>query len=298
MGVALPRTDSVDVRATLSVHRAGAGDPTTLHEPGGWWRATITPHGPATVHVWWGSAGVDAEAWGPGGDWLLARVPRLVGWLDAPARFEDAHPVVMAAQRNHPGLRIGGGSGLFHALLPTVIGQRVTTGEARRSWRQICNALGERAPGPRRLSLPPSPRDLSRQPYWWFHRFGVERSRADTLRTLGRHAATIDELDAGDDPVEARRRLGLLPGVGVWTIGSVLGPVFGDPDAIAVGDFWLKHIVTWALAGEPRGDDERMIELLSPYTGQRGRVVRLLSADGWRPLRFGPGQRIIPIAAL
>lgn len=294
----MPLGTSIDVRAALSAHRQGAGDPTTQHEPGGWWRATCTPAGPATVHVWWGNAGVDAEAWGPGSDWLLARVPRLVGEYDEPVHFDDAHPAVAAAQHKHPRLRIGAGGGLYHSLLPTVIGQRVTAVEAHRSWRQICSALGTRAPGPRLLCLPPSPRDLSRQPYWWFHRFGVERSRADTLRSIGRHALMIDELDHAGDPVEARRRLALLPGIGVWTIGSVLGPVFGDPDAIAVGDYWLKHIVTWALAGEPRGDDERMIELLERYRGQRGRVVRLLAADGWRPPRFGPRQRIVQIAAL
>jgi hypothetical protein len=298
MGVALPLGTSIDVRSALSVHRQGRGDPTTLHEPGGWWRATLTPHGPGTVHIRWAGGDIDADAWGPGREWLLERVPLLVGERDQPVRFAAGHPALLAAQRNHPALRVGGGAGLYHLLLPIVIGQRVTALEAHRSWQRICHALGGRAPGPQPLVLPPSPRDLAGQPYWWFHRFGVERKRADALRTLGRHAALLHELDLAGDPVEARRRLALLPGIGGWTIGSVLGPAFGDPDAIAIGDYWLKHLVTWALAGEPRGDDERMVELLEPYRGQRGRVVRLLGADGWRPPRFGPGLRIMPIAAL
>jgi 3-methyladenine DNA glycosylase/8-oxoguanine DNA glycosylase len=47
---------------------------------------------------------------------------------------------------------------------------------------------------------------------------------------------------------------------------------------VAVGDLHLPHIVSWTLAGERRGSDERMLELLEPYRGHRGRVIRLLLA--------------------
>jgi hypothetical protein len=47
-------------------------------------------------------------------------------------------------------------------------------------------------------------------------------------------------------------------------------------------------MVTWALAGEARGTDERMLELLEPYRGQRGRVIRLLELSGAGPARRGP----------
>ena len=57
---------------------------------------------------------------------------------------------------------------------------------------------------------------------------------------------------------------------------------------MSVGDFHLPHLVCWALAGEPRGTDERMLELLAPYAGQRGRVIRLLEASGIRAPAFGP----------
>jgi hypothetical protein len=42
------------------------------------------------------------------------------------------------------------------------------------------------------------------------------------------------------------------------------------------------------MAGEPRGNDARMLELLEPYLGQRGRVIRLLEAARIKPPRFGP----------
>ena len=49
-----------------------------------------------------------------------------------------------------------------------------------------------------------------------------------------------------------------------------------------------RNIVAWTLAGEARGTDERMLELLAPYAGQRGRVQVLLEASGARAPKFGP----------
>jgi len=62
----------------------------------------------------------------------------------------------------------------------------------------------------------------------------------------------------------------------------------GDLDAVSVGDFHHKNLVSWALAGEPRGTDARMLELLAPYAGRRALVIRLLELSGLRPPRYGP----------
>ena len=282
----------------LGVHQVGRGDPTTRSEPGGWWHATLTPSGPGTVHIWWSAAGIDAQAWGPGSDHLLGLVPALTGALDPGGVVSGVHPAVATALRNHPDLRLGHSRNLFHTMLPVIIGQRVTTGEARESWRKLCAFLGERAPGPQPLRLPPEPSALARRPYWWFHRLGMERKRADAIREVASHAELLRTLDRTADLADARRRLALIPGIGVWTIGCSLGPALGDPDAFAIGDYWLKHIVCDALAGEPRGTDERMVELLEPYVGQRGRVVKLLNADGWKPRRYAPSIKVLPIASL
>jgi hypothetical protein len=53
--------------------------------------------------------------------------------------------------------------------------------------------------------------------------------------------------------------------------------------------------VCWALAREPRGTDERMLELLEPYRGHRGRVQALLEAGNISAPAYGPrmeGERI------
>ena len=128
-------------------------------------------------------------------------------------------------------------------------------------------------------------------PYHVFHPFGVERRRADTVRRAGamdpRLEAAVDAATSGD-PAPAYRLLRAIPGVGAWTAAEVGLRAFGDPDAVSVGDFHLKHVVSWALAGEARGTDERMLELLEPYRGQRGRAVRLLELSGITPPRYGP----------
>jgi 3-methyladenine DNA glycosylase/8-oxoguanine DNA glycosylase len=73
---------------------------------------------------------------------------------------------------------------------------------------------------------------------------------------------------------------------------------FGDPDAISVGDYHLPNVVAWALAREPRADDARMLELLEPYRGQRGRVQRLLEVSGIWPPKYGPRAHVRSIAAI
>ena len=66
---------------------------------------------------------------------------------------------------------------------------------------------------------------------------------------------------------DAYRRLPRCPGIGPWTAAEVAIRALGDPDAVSVGDFHLPNLVAFALAGEPRATDARMLELLEPYRG-------------------------------
>jgi len=138
---------------------------------------------------------------------------------------------------------------------------------------------------------------VAHHPAHVFHRFGVERKRADAIRVAASYARRLEE--AASLPLaEAYARLTALPGVGPWTAAEVAMVALGDPDAVSVGDYHLPHHVAFALAGEPRADDARMLELLEPYRGQRGRVVRLIMAGGPAPPRFGPRLPLNPIAAM
>ncbi len=184
---------------------------------------------------------------------------------------------------------------VFEALVPAVLAQLVTSIEARRSYRALVTALGEPAPGPWRLTLPPSPAVLARTPYWVFHRFGVERRRADIVIRAARSAGRLEEA-AAMDLAAAYRRLHAFPGVGPWTAAKVAMVALGDADAVPVGDYNLPHAVGYALEGTARSTDERMLELLEPYRGHRARVVRMITEFGIRAPRFGPRQPLRDIA--
>lgn len=296
-----------DAGSALSACRHGHLDPTTRLRSAGrgassrgeFVRAALTPDGPATVHVAWHRGDVVdvIGAWGPGAERLVERVPQLAG-SDDPGAVDlehAAHPVVAAAATAFRHTRIGRTCDPYADLLPTILGQRVTGGEAVRQWAALCRLLGEPAPGPfHGLLLPPAPRVMAATPSWRLHRLGIERKRAAALVEVARHAPGLRRWSSLG-PVEAAGRLALLRGVGVWTIGNVLRTSWGDPDAVAVGDYHHKNTVSWALAGEPRGTDDRMLELLEPYCGQRGRVVRLLGLHSGHAPAFGPRQRILPM---
>jgi 3-methyladenine DNA glycosylase/8-oxoguanine DNA glycosylase len=69
----------------------------------------------------------------------------------------------------------------------------------------------------------------------------------------------------------------------------------GHPDAVVVGDYNLPHLIAFHLAGEERADDARMLELLEPYRGQRGRVIRWIAAAGRHPPRRGARRALRPL---
>ncbi|MDQ2944115.1 MAG: DNA-3-methyladenine glycosylase 2 family protein [Candidatus Dormibacteraeota bacterium] len=235
------------------------------------------------------------EAWGPGGYWAAAEAARLCGEQDDASGFRPQHGLIAQLHRRHPGLRLPRTSAVFEALVPAVLAQKVTTIEAEAGYRALVDALGEPAPGPIRLKIPPSAQALARTPYWAFHPFGVERRRAEVIIRAARSANRLEEINSMD-LVSAYRRLQAFPGVGPWTAAKVALVALGDADAVPVGDYHLPHTVGYALEGTPRSSDERMLQLLDPYRGHRARVIRLLIISGIGAPRFGPKQPLRDIA--
>ena len=274
--------------------RHGAGDPTARITADGLWRATRTPDGPGTIHL--PSDGSPAQAWGRGRAWLLDRAAGLRGDLDDVSAFDPSpHPLVARLAHQFPRLRLPRTDRVLDALVPAILEQKVPGAEARRAWRGLARRLGEPAPGPAPLLLPPAPTRLLETPCFVFHQLGVERKRAETIHRCARVARRLEEaVELGT--VELDRRLRSISGVGVWTSAEVRRVALGDPDAVSVGDYHLPNLVAWTLAGEPRGDDERMLELLAPFPGHRARVVRLLEVARIGAPRRGPRMRLRLIA--
>ena len=282
---------------TLATLWQGPPDPAMRFVDGGVLRATHTEQGPATLRVRFGAEEALAEAWGPGATVALERAPGLLGQLDEPSHLRPQHPLVRDLARRFAGVRMTRAGSVYEPLLATIIGQKVTSFEARRSYRLLLQRWGEPAPGPGGLLLPPAPEQLARLPYHVLHPLGLERRRADALRVAAGAARALQRL-ADERPAGLGPALASLPGIGAWSTAEVLRLVLGDPDAVSVGDYNLPNLVGWALAGERRADDARMLELLEPYRGQRARVVQLLELSGLYPPRRGPRLAPRSIAAI
>ena len=278
-----------DLRRTLAPLARGPADRTIRFGTERVFRAGRTADGPAAVALAQTGDDVVAEAWGPGAERVLDEIPALLGLLEEPEPLPSAHPTIAQLARRYPGVRILRSGAVLESLIPAILEQKVVGEAARRAFAGLVRVHGEPAPGPPEwgLRLPPAPSTLAGLPYYDYHPFGVERRRAELIRRVAARAAWFEGIV--DLPLTvAYARLLAVPGIGPWTAAEVAVRALGDADAVSVGDFHLPNLVAFALAGEPRGDDARMLELLEPYRGQRARVIRLLELSGIRAPRYGP----------
>ena len=287
----------LDLARTLWPHLRGLHDPAMRVNGGEVIRATRTADGPATLHIRRVGDRLELEAWGPGADRALDGAAAFVGLEDDRSGFAPANRLLADLDRRRPGLRIGRSGAVMEALIPAILEQKVTGTEARRAYRGIIARWGEPAPGPLGLRLLPPPAVLAAVPYHAFHPIGLERRRADLVRAVAARANRFEEITTMPLPA-AYARLRAMPGIGPWTAAEVAVRALGDPDAVSVGDYHLPSLVTYALTGERKGTDERMLELLEPFRGHRARVIRLLEESGIAPEMHGPRMQPKSIAAI
>ncbi len=180
----------------------------------------------------------------------------------------------------------------MEALVPAILEQKVVILEAHRAWKILLHKFGTEPPGPRRpgMRVFPEPAVWRRIPSWEWHRAGVEGVRAETIIRASTVAASLERLlEVGHE--EADRKLRTIPGIGIWTSAEARQRAAGDPDAVSVGDYHLKNIVGWALAGQDRSTDEEMLALLEPFKGHRHRATRLIGLSGGAA---GPSRGLRP----
>lgn len=285
----------LDLIATLRPMMRGTYDPTFRRDAGTVWRTLRAPEGAATLHLDAAADAVTATAWGPGAEWAIASVPRMLGadddWSDLDV---SAHPVLAEVRRRTDGLRLLRTGLVWDALVAAIIEQKVTGVEARRAWRLIVLNHGEPAPGPAPagMAVCPPAEVWRRIPSWELHRAGITPDRSATIM---RAAPVADGLERiiHRSPLDAETGLRTVVGIGVWTAAETLQRSHGAPDHPSFGDYNLPAAVGYALTGSVV-DDDGMRELLEPWAGQRQRVVRLIEASGIVPPRRGPRFAIPP----
>lgn len=280
----------LNLAQSLARHSRGVGDPAFRVTSEGTWRTTSTPDGPATVRIRVTTGRVEVSAWGPGAERAGASVPRTLGAEDLADGFDPGdHPLVADLHRRTRWLRLGATGRTWDALVPAVLEQKVTTVEAHRVWRQLLRLAGEPAPGPapEGMRVVPTAARVLEITDWQWHACGLDGARRRALRAVASVAARLEPDDACDS-LALQRRLRSVPGIGVWTAAEVVQRTLGCPDTVSVGDYHVKDLVGFALAGRRTTDDDGMLVLLEPWRGHRQRVVRLLLAGGPRRPRRGP----------
>src|SRR5260370_21743173 len=89
----------------LTIGPIGQGASLRLHGREAW-RATLTPEGPATVHLVHADGAVEVEAWGPGAAWAAAGAAPLCGPEEDDAGLPPAPPPLADPHRRPPRLRL------------------------------------------------------------------------------------------------------------------------------------------------------------------------------------------------
>lgn len=287
----------IDLANTLQMIGIYGADPTFRKGNGHFAKAVLTPDGPGTMRLSWDAVGrVEAAAWGTGAEWLLENAPRWVGVTDDVSGFDPSlNSRVAELWRRHPGLRLPAIGVIWQELVLVLLGQRVTTEEAAKSWNRMCRTWGEPAPGPCDLVLPPQPSVIGALTYVDLHRINVERRRADAILLAARRAGRLEEA-ATMSIDDATQRLSALPGLGIWTATATTLASHGHPDTILMRDYGMPTLVNYAFTGEAkhldpdRGGDEVMCAHLEPWRGHRQRIIRLLYAAGISVPRRGARQ--------
>ena len=178
---------------------------------------------------------------------IVRRVRRI---FDLEADLQAVHsvlgksPLLAAAIRKRPGLRVPGGWDGFEVAARAVLGQQVSVAGAATLARRMVETYGEhRSPSRDGLDrMFPSPERLVDAP---LEKIGLPKSRAATLRALAR--AVIEkrvDFAAGQRLEAFVENFVALPGIGAWTAHYVAMRALSHPDAFPAGDLVLQQVLS------------------------------------------------------
>lgn len=267
----------VHFRRSFSLHRMGPYDRTVYLADDCFRRAFFFEGTAAAVEICRDEDGLRVSAFGERAEGLQTEVRRGLAQSDLYAEFATEDTGILRLHRRLAGLRVLRVPWVYETTCSLILQQRIRTVDAFRDWRRLTQRYGMDAP--LGLRAFPAAEVLARVPLHALEGMGIDQQRARTLLRFANEMRFV-KLDTGMSFADLRRCLCGIGGIGGWTVESVLGLSGGDVDAAIPGDLHLPRVVCYALAGEMRGSDERMMELLEPFRGHRYRVIRLIYASG------------------
>lgn len=276
----------VHLRRSLALHAFGRFDPTATWSIEGtesFSKAFSRGSGVCNVTLRTVEGGVEILADGEEAGLVVKELCLSLETQDGYESFDPDNAVISRLQRELPGLRLFRVPWLLDIACSVILQQRVKSTDAMRDWKNIAIRFGTKTPNG--LVAFPNANTLSAVPLHSLQAMGIDPRRARTLISCAKEIK-LHPFRSSLSLEHLRSRLSRIPGIGPWTVDMILGFGAGDCDAVPIGDLYLPHLVAFALAGEPRGTDERMVELLEPFRPNRFRVVRLLYAakfkvPGW-----------------
>lgn len=140
--------------------------------------------------------------------------------------------------------RVVGSFDPFETAIATILGQLVSTEQARAKLKKLILFFGQTLPNspvPELCHKFPLPEVLATAE---IERVGITRVRANAVRELSKWVAEgrID-LDGFSDFDELRRELLTIKGVGPWTVEMLALRCFRDPDAFPKGDLIIARLL-------------------------------------------------------
>lgn len=204
---------------------------------------------------------------------VIQRARRLMD-LDADPEVIDrrlaSSPTLKASVLETPGIRLPGSFDPFESAVLAILQQGSRMSAAARAAGRLARAHGEALADPASglTHLFPSPRRMASADLADGH---LAESKTSAIRDLARRVSSGRlALDGSMDPVEARRLLSSIDGIGPTTVERIAGVSLRDPDALVAPG--------------------RLEGWVSP---ERARSLAMAEiSDGWRPWRGYAAMRI------
>jgi 3-methyladenine DNA glycosylase/8-oxoguanine DNA glycosylase len=207
-------------------------------------------------------------------EWGIERMRAALGIdLDLRPFYERFRfdPLIGAAVRANPGLRVAGRPDPFEALVWAVCEQLIEYERAAAIQRRLVARLGRRC-GLTGLTDSPTAPVLAAQAPALLQSFDLTETRALALVRVAREVASgrVDLTDP--DHERGWRRLRQIRGVGSWTLETLALTGQGRLDQIPAGDLGYLKLVGRLLSRDPRAraSEDEVRELFAPYAPWAG----------------------------